>query len=872
MGKVRILQKRNQDIPTRGQRAGRAVSVGSSFAGPRSQGTDSSTGDLSRDRRITFKGGAARYEASSGPRARIGSKASAGDSGQSPTIRSGCGVMSKKGRRRQRKSSSGYDVVNHKKAGAPQVSTRERSVPGTGRNGGVSARRQEHGCTRGLAVQNCRHGTLQSGTGGQLVGSKARRDEGRLVHSGTHRRADEDFIGDDVSRAAPTVEGSLHTVLSAKGSNPTLQSNRTCARGNRSDERSQVVEQPRVVHRSIPLRRMCGVGPSLASAHQERRRATRVSRGNSSAASERAEGGGSTERSEATASDTTAGYRTNLAVETEIRDTVRCTIAEKTAFALLERWDYDYSTFLKCVERSSKSRRPLSRDGEWRQWDCDDFPKERLSYLVLNELAAQSGDEELLNRWRTAVKWINDPREWDVVDEGARNRVYAENRRATPNPCLERHLVKLVEAGILTKRARDRIKVFLTSFLIPKISKQRVRIIVNAIPTNDLLACIPKVVLPKITDVEELVRGNDFFVEYDGQSYYNQYALGDAVKAFFGLRVGKENYVWSTGPMGWAPMVFIGQAGTEVLIHDKEDHVDVSKLAYIDNVYFWGRRPHESELRNSQVRFESRCKRANAKFSVTKDLSPTGDVLGLFVDCEKKTVSLQGKFVSKLRELLANAELFFNDGVVGLTHRHIWKLFGSIMWGARILRIPFHQYPDFWFWIRRRAGYLTKYVDLWDRECKMPANAIRDVRRLLARLIENRPYELLKHDPDQTIELYVDASGSGIGACIPTADAFMSRHLPKVKDKVSIAYYELYALVAGLKWAKKEFPAVKNWKVFTDNTNVEAWVRKGVGPTYIHTKLLSELSTLGSFTLHRVASANNFADKPSRIAAAPRLA
>jgi len=60
--------------------------------------------------------------------------------------------------------------------------------------------------------------------------------------------------------------------------------------------------------------------------------------------------------------------------------------------------------------------------------------------------------------------------------------------------------------------------------------------------------------------------------------------------------------------------------------------------------------------------------------------------------------------------------------------------------------------------------------------------------------------------------------------------------------------------------------------VFTDNTNVEAWVRKGVGPTYTHTKLLKDLETLGPFTLHRVASANNFADKPSRVAAAPRRA
>jgi hypothetical protein len=513
-----------------------------------------------------------------------------------------------------------------------------------------------------------------------------------------------------------------------------------------------------------------------------------------------------------------------------------------------------------------------SKEEEWRSWPCDDFPKERLSYLVLGELAGKLRNVALRERWKLAVKLISDPCEWDTVGEEKKAEIYATHRRAKPNPCLERLVEKLVEARILTKRARDRIKVFLGAFLIPKMAKKTVRIIVNAIPTNELLASIPKVVLPGLRSLDELILKNDFFVEYDGKSYYNQFELGDAVKAFFGLRVGKTNYVWSTGPMGWAPMVFIAQSATEVLCEDVEDK-DVDKTAYIDNVYLWGKGPSTENIRASQRRFETRCESANALFSVTKELSPTGDVIGVHVDCKKKTEQLTSKFVEKLKGLKENMDAVFNDGLEGVTHRHIWKLFGSIVWATRILRVPFLEYPDFWFWIRRRAGYLTRFPDLWERPCKIPGNVVLDIGRLLDRLIENKAYQLKKEEePVPAVDLYVDASGCGIGACIPTEDTMMSGHLPNGKKNKTIAYYELYALYKGLQWAHRKFPHTKNWRVYTDNTNVEAWVRKGMGPSYEHVTLLQKINALGPFTLHRVKSASNFADKPSRIAAATRRA
>ena len=186
---------------------------------------------------------------------------------------------------------------------------------------------------------------------------------------------------------------------------------------------------------------------------------------------------------------------------------------------------------------------------------------------------------------------------------------------------------------------------------------------------NELFAAIPKVLLPLAADVERLVLRYAGFVEVDGTSYYNQFLLPPCVADYFGLRIGKKNYRWNTGPMGWSPMVFIGHSGLEVLLYDpKNNELSVETLGYIDNGYFFADDKKGSD--DAVKRFFQRTHLVGGTFKITKEYSDKGDVLGRYVDCSAKTVSLQAKFVDKLVLLQDNLKTVWKE----LTHRELRRM------------------------------------------------------------------------------------------------------------------------------------------------------------------------------------------------------
>ena len=77
--------------------------------------------------------------------------------------------------------------------------------------------------------------------------------------------------------------------------------------------------------------------------------------------------------------------------------------------------------------------------------------------------------------------------------------------------------------------------------------------------------------------------------------------------------------------------------------------------------------------------------------------------------------------------------------------------------------------------------------------------------------------------------------------------------------------WPIIALVEGVEWALQYVPADRRIRVFTDNTNVESWWRRGVGPHFDHCTLLRRLAPFRArIDLLRVGSKENLADKPSR--------
>lgn len=487
----------------------------------------------------------------------------------------------------------------------------------------------------------------------------------------------------------------------------------------------------------------------------------------------------------------------------------------------------------------------------------------RIKTFVLSEMAERC-PSEIKERWKVARATLEDPTFWDLKSPEAVKEQFGKYRRSRPSPQLGRYVEKLVRVGILKETPRNKIKLFLRGFIIPKLSKKKVRIIINAIPTNELFSSIPKVMLPTRAALEKCVRKFNFFLEADGVSYYNQYTMGPECQKFFGLRINGKNYVWTTAVMGWSSSVFIGQAGVEVLGYDDEDRLeDVDKLLYIDNVYTFGMTAAATD--RSWSRMKQRTTQADAVFEVTTPTCTEGDVLGVHINLESRTMSLTQKIVDKLKLLDSKLDL-----VQYLTHRDAWKIFGSINWAAGILGTPMCSYPIFWFWVLRRASVLAGNPLLWDRPVFWNEAIRADLQKLLKKLIENIPRTVNESRFLDTESLYVDASNSGIGAYLPSQDDFYARPLTQPESKKRIAFAELVALYEGLRWAKRRRPDVNHWDVFTDNTNVASWWKRKKGPSFSHCQLLQKIIELGmDFDLQWISTKENLADKPSRVFATP---
>jgi hypothetical protein len=144
---------------------------------------------------------------------------------------------------------------------------------------------------------------------------------------------------------------------------------------------------------------------------------------------------------------------------------------------------------------------------------------------------------------------------------------------------------------------------------------------------------------------------------------------------------------------------------------------------------------------------------------------------------------------------------------------------------------------------------------------------LEDVDLLLVELERNTPYELLLPAKEKAVtELYVDASLSGLGACIPSAGLHRAVEVVRLHDddRRNIALLELEALEQGLVWARKLFPSGR-LRVYTDNTNVLSWWSRGVGPTWVHCKILARLQALRKdVSLEYVPTKQNHADVYSR--------
>ena len=266
-------------------------------------------------------------------------------------------------------------------------------------------------------------------------------------------------------------------------------------------------------------------------------------------------------------------------------------------------------------------------------------------------------------------------------------------------------------------------------------------------------------------------------------------------------------------------------------------------------------------------RFEERCKLYNADFTLTTPVGSTCDVIGLRVDLVAKTVSLTDAFVEKFREVAGCIPQFFGR-FQKPSHRVLWQLFGSMMWGCRVLGVGVGlcYFPNLFSWLSSRARQLGESPGLWERPCTIWPTALADLQRMADKLLANAPRQVHEHIPPQH-ELWTDASSTGYGA-VHASELFSQtasgRFGPKMMPK-GIALKELYAVLKGLTEVRKRLPHVQEVGLRCDNENVCAWLRKRKANSHEANSMLRKILDLRfKLDVQWVPSAENLADEPSR--------
>jgi len=432
--------------------------------------------------------------------------------------------------------------------------------------------------------------------------------------------------------------------------------------------------------------------------------------------------------------------------------------------------------------------------------------------------------------------------------------------------------------GFAVPISRRAIKKFVFGFTIPKVKKKKLRTLLDGRPQNELQKEPPHVQLAGLQDVIDAVVEYPLAQELDGTGFFHQFKLHPDIAAEWVLKIGKERLAWTRMPMGWSHAVYV--AHTVACFLADLAIPDVRVLVYIDNIYIFGRSKELIEWATQQ--FLERCKRVNATFEITTPVSPSLTVLGVSCNLAEKSVSMPESFIVKLQNVLDCLPfLFLSDEHAhsgrsqgAPTARLLWKIFGSIMWSARVLAIPMYCYGNFLAWISRKAGHLSVSPDLWDAPSSIWPSARTELKRLIQAVLKNTPRDvsIIPHShPTQNVHsLYTDASDVGYAAVhlgAKLTGPSQHRWAPNMAHRI-IAERELYALVEGVAEAKQGIRRLDSITAYNDNTNVIAWVTRRKAKSPFGNFLLRRLfSILGrtKIVMSYVPSEKNLADHPSRF-------
>lgn len=489
--------------------------------------------------------------------------------------------------------------------------------------------------------------------------------------------------------------------------------------------------------------------------------------------------------------------------------------------------------------------------GDYCDWDLDPIPNHRLDIEALIAMATRDAPDQLL-----PLLLLTNEELFDSLFVKNGDVQYVGKSRG-----MSRFVAELVEAQVWEPCARRDVGTFITAFVIPKPKKRKLRLICNAIPLNNRQRRLPDYLLrlPRMEDIKRIASTAEVYTELDGISYYNQFPLPEYFRRHLVIRVGARNYRWMTLPMGWESALDVAHAASTTL--QTFEAISIP-LTYVDNLFRFGLL---TDVQADTATLRSRASEANVLLETVAENCTKGDILGMHMDLTNKTVCLPLCFVEKFTEVVkCFAAMWALEECC--SYRDVWTLVGNVIWGLRVLEIPLFRARSTIYWLRNASRSLALGTVTWETHVLPPKTVQTELLQLGSSLLDNAPISLPSvNSPLDRTELFTDACESGWGVVWfdGTKTVIHKGVFPPFLRDEPIAIKELWAVLKGIQKVKGQ-----HLRLYCDNTNVVAWVRKWHANPPLATSLLRRLHRiLGNRSLDMVwiPSESNVADKPSRF-------
>lgn len=438
---------------------------------------------------------------------------------------------------------------------------------------------------------------------------------------------------------------------------------------------------------------------------------------------------------------------------------------------------------------------------------------------------------------------------------------------ASPTQCNVREaflsdedIVQLLAFGIIEKcttTPRNTCNVF----SVLELDKNRRRMIIETL-LNDFLLYAGEVVFPTLRELQLEIMNSEGAITFDFASFYNHFPIPSQVRDFFTFLHNGVVYQLMVIATGQRQCPAGAQALTASLTKQAIGTERCTGSAYIDNIRFCGSR---DVLDRVFIRFVSLCKTLHITINdidvdevLIAPFSTCYDYLGVTFDHGNKTTQLTTKTRGKLWNILDELK-----SPALLTLRDVLRVFGNIVWAARVLSTPLAMTYHLIKFIRRRSSthQLDQIVDVW-------ISLVPRIERNITFLLFAAPHVIRANAIDRGITLFTDACLSGYG-CVLFMEGSVHIVAGNFLQQESINILESRALRYGIGMLPylQQLTAIN---IFVDNTSCAGAFKKGRCSNYIMNNLLSSFHSelvAKNFlaTIHYVRSALNCADGPSRL-------